>query len=108
MHQIFAAIDDSGQRLTRGIRENCGGVEAEILSSHGDRVPRESCPDLIQEPWREGVGLTDDQRSCNGTAHVAAAERRGACRCRGSPKLDPTAAEAIRVAYSVVDTHQPR
>src|SRR5207247_11479059 len=102
---IFAAIHDSGQRLARSIREDCGGVEAEVLNRHGDRIPRESCPDLIQEPWGEGVGFTNDQRSGNGSAQIAAAERRGCWRCRGSLELDPTAAEAIRIAYSVVDTH---
>src|SRR5205085_2090238 len=39
---------------------------------------------------------------------AAAAERWGARRHRGSLELNPTAAEAIRIACGVVDTDQPR
>src|SRR5437667_11460172 len=106
MRWVFTAINYAGERVARAVGEDRGGVEAQVLNLHIDRIPGEPQADLVQEPWSESMGFAETQRSGDRGVRVAAAERCGARRHRRSLELDPTATEAI-IAYGLVDTDQP-
>src|SRR5436190_12625952 len=108
MRWVFTAVNYAGERVARAVGEDRGGVEAQVLNLHIDRIPGEPQADLVQERWSESMGFAETQRSGDRGVRVAATERCGARRHRGSLELDPTAAEAIRIAYGLVDTDQPR
>src|SRR5690349_19774311 len=108
MRRVFTAVDYAGQWVAGGVGEDRGGVEAQILNLLVDGIPGEPQADLVQEPGSERMGFAEGQRLGDRGVRVAAAERCGARRHRGSLEVDPTGAEAIRIADGLVDTDQPR
>ena len=75
MRWVFTAINYAGERVARVVGEDRGGVEAQVLNLHIDRIPGEPQADLVQEPWSENMGFAEGQRSGDRGVRVAAQKR---------------------------------
>ena len=74
MRWVFTAINYSGERVARAVGEDRGGVEAQVLNLHIDRIPGEPQADLVQEPWCESMGFAETQRSGDRRVRILARE----------------------------------